>query len=74
VCSLQGGHCEKRCEIKGGSQGMAVMAGKITKNLTMINSVEFGATFSLRFHIFFKMAFLEATHFFGTVFELDMQL
>jgi len=27
VCSPQEGHCEKRCEIKGGGQEMAVMVG-----------------------------------------------
>jgi len=27
VCDLQEGHCEKRCEIQGGSQEMAVMVG-----------------------------------------------
>jgi len=25
VCGLQEGHCEKRCEIQGGGQEMAVM-------------------------------------------------
>jgi len=27
VCGPQEGHCEKRCEIQGGSQEMAVMVG-----------------------------------------------
>jgi len=27
VCSSQEGHCEKRCEIQGGGQEMAVMVG-----------------------------------------------
>jgi len=27
VCSREEGHCEKRCEIQGGSQEMVVMVG-----------------------------------------------
>jgi len=27
VCGPQEGHCEKRCEIQGGGQEMAVMVG-----------------------------------------------
>jgi len=27
VCSPEEGHCEKRCEIQGGGQEMAVMVG-----------------------------------------------
>jgi len=64
VCSHQEGHCEKRCEIQGGGQGMAVTIGKrkflimtIQGNLCCLlhDSLGFGTKFTLivGFHIFF---------------------
>jgi len=42
VCGPQESHCEKRCEIQGGDQEMAVMVVN-SNNFNNDNSGEFGA-------------------------------
>ena len=64
MCGPQKGYGEKRCEIQGGGQEMAVMVYSLmVKILITTIQVNFGAA-SLDFTSFFTIAFLRAAHFF----------